>query len=74
MNKLTTLAQMKAALAEDSATLIKNDTYRNNSWEIRRFNGQRIRCSRLAEKLTFGPHQAVRFSHRTATGLTYVPV
>lgn len=74
MNKLTTLAQIRAALAEKGATLIHHDSALSHDWAVQRFNGQRIPCTQVADRLTYGKNPAVKFSHRTPLLLTYKPI
>jgi hypothetical protein len=73
MNKLTTLAQIRAALAEEGATLNRHDSAFNRDWFVQRFNGQRIACTAVADRLTWGGKPSVKFSHRTPLLITYSP-
>lgn len=74
MNKLTTLAQIRAALAEEGACLVKHDSAYNRDYAVQRACGQRIPCTKVADRLTYGPRQEVTFHHRTTLLITYRPI
>jgi len=73
MQKLTTLAQMRAALQEEGAVLVRHDSAMCRDFAVQRANGQRIPCTKVADRLTWGPKAAVKFSHRSPLLITWAP-
>jgi hypothetical protein len=76
MNTLTTLKKITEALAESGAVLIcdhRGAIGHNEHWYVRRFNGQLIRCTKVADRLTWGgPRAKVTFKGRETSGLVRV--
>jgi hypothetical protein len=71
--KLTTLAQMRAALAENGAVLVFDEHMLSRGYLVRHADGREVRCSQVADRLTWGKNAAVTFSHRTPLELYYTP-
>ena len=63
---LMTMKDIIAALTEENALLIFDERFSVQSYFILRANGQRIRCAKIADRLTWGANPRVRFSHRDA--------
>lgn len=71
--RLTTLAQIRTALAEDGAMLVFDERLLSRGYLVRHADGREVRCSKVADRLTWGKNAAVTFSHRTPLELYYTP-
>lgn len=75
MNKLTTLAQIREALATPGAMLHANERMGATTWSVQRPGFASIPCALIADRLTWAATKnGVKFSHRTALDRFYAPV
>ena len=71
IEKYTTLTQIKSALAQPGAMLVFNERIMVQSYFVE-VEGRRTRCSKTADRLTYGKNKFVTFSHRTPLERFYV--
>lgn len=71
-NKLDKLADIKTALSEKGAMLVYDERFSIQSYYVQRADGQRVPCTKVADRLTYGAKAFVKFSHRDPLTRYYV--
>ena len=70
---LKTLTEIKESLSRPGAVLVFDERIMVQSYFVE-CEGIRIRCSKTADRLTYGKNKCVNFSHRTSLERFYTPI